>query len=314
MAKRLIIHRNYPRKQHVIPRGYLDYFADKDGRLFVYEKSKPVRQSIAKKEAVERDYFECKIPGYETNFAIEERLSRIESAAAPAHSKFVNGKSLTDTEKASWALYVASTFLRSRRVRIEMSSGTFNRMAAEMRNPESYREDQWKWFKQTGQLVSQEKIQEATERVLGAFGDPALRQNNTIEFSTPNLARVLGTKRWQIISPADGQSFVTCDAPVFTFSLSGKEGSIGGGWGLPDSHIAMPLSPNHLFIASPSDLEWHAKADDTNTKALIDLTTRFADRYVYASEKLSEIQVMIDKNGGTLIFGKDAYIKPKRAI
>jgi hypothetical protein len=124
--KSRIIQNRKPRKQHIISEMHLRHFCDRSGNLFVYEKGRNTRKSIPRNEAVQRDYFECKVPGYETNFAVENLLATLETAASPAYESLIEGRPLSAMQMASWALYVASIFLRSRKIRDELSPKSYS--------------------------------------------------------------------------------------------------------------------------------------------------------------------------------------------
>src|SRR5579862_465237 len=69
------------RKEHIVPRLLLENFADSAGKLWVYEKNKPIRRSTAENECVERDFYEYELNGRKTNNRYEDWLGRIEADA-----------------------------------------------------------------------------------------------------------------------------------------------------------------------------------------------------------------------------------------
>ena len=304
---RIILNRN-PRKQHIISQMHLLHFCDLDGNLYVYEKQKEIRKSTPPNEAVKRDYFECKVPGYETNFGIEKKLGRLEGLASQAYEKTLCGEHLIRMERAAWTTYVASLFLRSRKVRDELAPRSYAAFTADQFETLTLREDQWKIFSETGQLVSLDEIKRAKLGVVKAFTDPALGHITSMNFSTPNLAIALAAKRWQVVRPAYGLQFVTSDAPVFSFRLLERGSSMGTGWGLEETHVALPLDPQHLFIASPPNVQWLSPVDTSNTLGFIGTMAQFSYRNVYANRADSNIQELVDRHSGTLIFGRDAYV------
>jgi Protein of unknown function (DUF4238) len=303
-----IIQISKPRKQHVISEMHLRHFCGRDGSLYVYEKGKPIRKSIPRNEAVHRDYFECKVPGYETNFKVEKGLAALENAASATYTKLIEGGPLTFEQMAPWALYVASIFLRSRKVREELSPKTYSGFSTDQLSVTALREDQWKIFKSTGQIVGLSDIEVAKTEVIRTYADPALQQITSMDYSTPNLASALASKRWQVVRPADGLCFVTSDAPAFSFRLHDKGSSLGTGWGLEDTHIGFPLDPEHLFIASPPNQQWVSPVDEANTLAFVGTMAQFSYRNVYAHRDDETIKELVEKHAGTLSFGKDAYV------
>jgi hypothetical protein len=305
---RIIMNRN-PRKQHIISQMHLRHFCDRDGDLYVYEKGKEVRKSTPPNEAVKRDYFECKVPGYETNFAVEKMLGRLEYAASKVYKKLLSGERPSGEEAAAWTLYVASLFLRSRKVRDELSPVAYSESTLGQLDLAALKEDQWQIFTQHGRLVSLDDLKTAKSKVLAAFSDPALRQITSLNYSTPNLAGALGTKRWQVVRPALGLHFVTSDAPAVTFCLrEGGHSSVGMGWGHEETHVAIPLDPQHLFLATPSNIQWVSPLNEENTIAFMGTMAQFSYRNVYAHTADVKVQELVEQHSGTLIFGRDAYV------
>jgi hypothetical protein len=286
---------------------HLQHFCDLDGNLYVYEKGKEIRKSIPANEAVKRDYFECKLPGYETNFRIEKGLGRLEQAASPAYEKLISGNNLTNIETAAWALYVASLFLRSRKVRDELSPRSYSAFSIDQLDTPVLREDQWKIFQRSGQLVSLDEIKKVKSKAVSAYADPALQQITSMDYSTPNLASALAAKRWQVVRPAPGLQFVTSDAPVFTIRLFDRGSSVGTGWGHEETHVGLPLDPQHLFLASPTKVQWLSPMDEGNTLAFAGTMAQFSYRNVYADRADKRIQELVEQHFGTLIFGQNAY-------
>jgi Protein of unknown function (DUF4238) len=308
--KSKIVHTSDPRKQHTISRMHLDHFCDGYGNLYVYEKGKKFRKSRAINEAVQRDYFECKLPGYETNFRTEKTLAKLEHVASSSYEKLIKSEILTTRETSAWALFVASLFLRSKKVREELSPRNFEACMSGQLAVDLLREEQWEIFDQTGKLISLDEIRRAKTNVLKAFSDPALRQVVSLDFSTPNLAGALVQKRWQVVRPAQGLKFVTNDAPAISFCFREGHPFVGLGWGRKETHIAIPLNPDHLFIASPMDVQWLPQLDEANTINFIGTMAQFSYRNVYASLVDERIQELVERHSGTLIFGRDAYINP----
>ncbi len=303
---RIIMNRN-ARKQHVISEMHFRHFSDSNGNIYVYEKGKATRKSTPHNECVIKDYFECKLPGYETNFEVENRLGKLETAAAPIYRNLIAGRELTSVQAATWALYVSSLFLRSRKIREELSPGTYANFVSGQLETTTLRDDQWRIFNKFGRLIPLEEIREYKSRLVQTYADPALQQINSMNDSTPNLASALVSRHWQVVRPANGMYFVTSDAPVFTLRLHERGSSVGVGWGYKDTHIGFPLDPQHLFIASPTGVEWVSPIDETNTLAFVGTMAQFSYRHIYAHRDSEDIRAPMERHSGTILFGRDAY-------
>lgn len=308
MAKSRIIKLNSPRKQHIISKFYLESFADTSGRLFVYEARKSMRESVPSREATERDFFEYDIPREKSRYRIETMLSKIEALAKPVHEKLAGGASCSKkNEILAWAFYVASTFLRSRRVREELSVKALLSNDAEWLGAEHIREAQYEIFSKFGRLIPFDEIAGAAKKARDEYEVPAFRHAQAIRNSTPKLAFVLAQKRWQVVEAYENGFFATCDAPVLSFQLRGNGLFDGCGWGLPGAHVALSLNPRLIFVASPPNVQWMPKMDPHNTAMMNLLVARFADRYIYADRQSPELAAALNMHSKTMIFGENAF-------
>jgi len=110
------------RQAHIIPDFYLRKFAS-NGKLFVYVRDKAVRTVIVKpgrrvKECRERDYFEYPIDSNWWANKIEDWLSAIEDRASTVYEAIQKNDPLGQEEATTWATFVASLFLRTRKIRL----------------------------------------------------------------------------------------------------------------------------------------------------------------------------------------------------
>jgi len=63
-----------------------------------------------------------------------------------------------------------------------------------------------------------------------------------------NTANILHQHRWTILSPPNGMTWFTSDAPVIRLNFHSLEKyDFGGGWGSKGTEIFLPLSPYHLL-------------------------------------------------------------------
>lgn len=308
MGESGIIRPNSPRKQHVISKFYLEHFVDGKGKLFVYEAGKLLRKSVPSREATERDFFEYTTHREDSGFRIEEFLGRIEALAGPIHAKFISGSSILDKEETlAWAFFVASTFLRSRRIRNELSVKSLSNTDRDWMGTEHIRQVQYEVFMKYGRLESFDEIAQAAQKARDEFEIPGFRHAQAIRNSTPKLAYVLAQKHWQVVEARGHDFFATCDAPVLSFQLRGNALYDGYGWGMPNAHVALPLSPQIIFIASPPEIRWATRMDSQNSDLMNLVVARFADRYVFADRNSPELAGALDRHGKTMVFGENAF-------
>ncbi len=109
------------RKSHIIPRFYLAKFTNPDGKLWVYAKDQNARVSVPEREAVERDFYECSSANNNKQNNVEEWLSLVEDSASNIFAKVADDCALQGKERAAWAIFVSMLFLRTRKVRQQMT-------------------------------------------------------------------------------------------------------------------------------------------------------------------------------------------------
>ena len=98
--------------QHYIPKFYLKGFTDKQGKLWVCEKFKSIRESKPKSEAHRPDYYTHAEQGLRDETA-EDTLEEIESRAAPVMRKMANPEFAPSPEQMGHVyLFVAFMFAR----------------------------------------------------------------------------------------------------------------------------------------------------------------------------------------------------------
>jgi hypothetical protein len=292
----------------VISKFYLGQFADEKGSLFVYEAGKPIRKSVPLRETTEKDLFEYKLPREDSRYQVEEMLSRLESLAGPIHAKLLNGVPCSNKDDILvWAFFVASTFLRSRRVRNELIVKSLASTDAEWLGNDHIRETQYEIFTRFGKLFPFDEIAEAARRARNEYENPAFRHAQAIRNSTSKLAFVLSQKHWQVVEAHELGFFATCDAPILSFQLKGAQLFDGAGWQLPNVHVALPISPRLIFLASPPDAQWIPKFDARNTALMNLVVARFADHCVYADRESSELAATLNAHARTMVFGENAF-------
>jgi hypothetical protein len=98
--------------QHYIPKFYLKGFTDRQKRLWVCERFKPIRNSKPKDEAQRPDYYTHAERGQRDETA-EDILKQVESKAAPIICKLANPQYVLTPENASHVImFVAFMFAR----------------------------------------------------------------------------------------------------------------------------------------------------------------------------------------------------------
>lgn len=101
-----------PKAQHYIPKFYLKGFTNRQGKLWVYERFKPMRESKSKREAHRPGYYTHSDQG-ERDETAESVLGMYESLAAPVVSKLATPQYVLTAENAAHLImFVALMFAR----------------------------------------------------------------------------------------------------------------------------------------------------------------------------------------------------------
>jgi hypothetical protein len=148
------------RKEHIVPRMLLDQFATPGGVLWVYAKGKPPRPSKAENECVERDFFEFELRGKNTNNSYERWLSQIEGNGGKLLDIIKQRHQINDHDATMWAVFVASLFGRTRKVRAQISEAMMRRFREQTENPDFIRDLQYSLL-QKGELHYAEDLKRA---------------------------------------------------------------------------------------------------------------------------------------------------------
>lgn len=103
---------------------------------------------------------------------------------------------------------------------------------------------------------------------------------------TKTLSR-LPQHRWTILHAPAGMSWPTSDNPLIRLNFQDSRNyDFGGGWGVKNGDILLPLSPKHLLYTCIGNKVWlRGSTPDASTAQLMrKIIIEHADRYVFARE------------------------------
>ena len=300
-------------RPHTVPRFYLDKFAIRERRTWVYRRDVEPRLRSTKSLTTEGHFYEYEFGNENTNNRIEQWLQKLETKASLIYSKVQSGTSLNPTQQVDWALFVASLFLRTRKWRRQMVEPYASKFVAEQNSTDSVRQMQHELFKQ-GRLVEAHSIRAAQTRLLVQLqGQPAIFHLQYLTDSVKKLATVLLSRDWYLQKPAAGKFFISSDAPVCSFKL-GEGGKVFDGYGFnqPDSVAYLPLTPTRAWIASARHFSWHQDLDRQSTETMNRLSISFAEEIVFAHVNDDDLKVEVAAYLNQTVFGKTAFVDASR--
>lgn len=300
------------RKEHIVPRMLLSRFADSEGLIWVYEKGKRPRRSKPENECCQRDFFEYEIRGRKTNNTYENWLERNETAAGPLLDAILRRRLISRQQAEIWAVFVAALFGRTRKVRAQVSAAMKSTLQQRIDDPGFIRDFQYSLL-QRGELHYASALKLSLER----WRDDMNASDSYFHVSglperTRTLASDLLERDWHTLEAADGQCFLMSDCPVVTVECCNGSPRFGVGFGNKDAAILLPISPRHLFVASPHHVKWKAQLDSAGVECVNREIAHFAHRNVYANGESQAVKALVDSEIDKVVFGQNAFVPPQK--
>jgi len=131
---------------------------------------------------------------------------------------------------------------------------------------------------------------------------------NRVRIITPDIL----ARDWHTIAAPEGHSFLISDCPVVTYKMQERRIFTGAGFGDENTIILLPVSPNHLFVASPRHGGWPTVFSASDMQYVNRMIAQFAHRNVYANAESEEVQRLVDTEIDAKQFGENAFVPPAR--
>ncbi len=296
------------RKQHIVSRFLLAGFADGEGRLWVYERGKAPRRSRPENECLEKDFYEYEFNGRRTENAYEKWLGRIENNVVHVMPKVLGRERLSRHEATVFAAFVASLFIRTRKVRKQMSEAMVAKFRKQAENPEFLRDLQYQYF-QRGELLSEQQLRDEIQQTLASMeSSPTFYHIVGIREHTTGLADAIMAKDWHTIDSPEGKSFLISDCPVITVALDGDTVRPGAGFKKQDTAVLLPLTSRQCFIAGPRSHRWNRVAEPVGVDNVNRVIAEFGHRNVYGDANTLETRRLVDASINSVVFGENAFL------
>jgi len=297
------------RREHIVPRLLLANFTDSNGILWVYAKDKRVRESIPESECWEKDFYEYELNGRSTKNKYEDWLATIEANACKVLPILTNRQQVNQQDAVVWSAFVASLFVRTRKVRKQISDAMVRKFKQQTEDPDFIRNMQYELLQQ-GELCYADDLKRDAENLRAAMdASPSFYHVSGLPHQSASLAEALMRKKWHTVDAPAGKCFLISDCPVMTAELQGNLGLPGAGFGKANTAVLVPLTPQKLFVASPHDRSCRIVAEPRAVDTVNLLTVRFAHRNVYGSLNSADIQSLVDLEIDQVVFGRNAFLK-----
>ena len=253
-----------PKRQHYLPRFYLEGFAT-DGMVAVYDREKDeVRMQQPKDTTVIGHFYTMEDAKGRRRFEIEALLSKYEGKASPVIQKLVARESISADERSDLAIFVALGAMRTPDI-VESLKVVNSKMILEIAkriyaNVDQVATDLRKNPDYAGKSEAEVRAEAKTMVDMAQNGRFTMSTNEkwavgmAIKMSF-DVAPILAGRDW-VIAHRDNnkKSFVTTDAPVTLTTVATRENSFYGvGFGNEDALIAFPLAQSCVLIMHGND-------------------------------------------------------------
>lgn len=250
-----------PKRQHYLPRFYLDGFA-KEGLVAVYDRDRnEVRRQQPKDTTVIGHFYTMEDAEGRRRFEVEALLSEYEGKASPVIKKLAAKDNITADERSDLPIFMALGAMRTPDIvesLQQMNSGVILEMtrrmyadvdevAADLRKDSAYAGKSNEEVQSEAQLM----VDMAQNGGLTVQTNEKWAVGMAIKMSL-EVAPTFAGRNWVIAHrDNDKKSYITTDAPVLLTSARPREPSIYGiGFGSADAFVAFPLTQSCVLSAT----------------------------------------------------------------
>jgi hypothetical protein len=269
-------------KHHYIPEFYLKQWAGADGRLVEFcrrqRKGKNIvvaRHTYPGGTGYQRGLYSIKGVPDDVKDVLENKfLSVADGQAATSLVEMVRGKDApTGGHKAAWIRFVLSLMHRN-------PEGVTRAFDAIQKHYQEHDLDESRVrYAAERRQTDPDTLEEFLEIMAPRAVSHATAKYLLRVIQSPQVGNAIMSMHWFVVA-MEGlrHPLLTSDRPIV----------MTNGLGRPDSHLVLPVSPQHIFVAAASDDEV-AKLKEFAKRGLLakelnDRVTRQARKFVYASD------------------------------
>ncbi|HWP18767.1 MAG TPA: DUF4238 domain-containing protein [Burkholderiaceae bacterium] len=266
---------NGPKRQHFLPRFYLEGFC-RDGLVAVYDRNNDeVRLQQPVNTAVIGHFYTLEDTEGRKRFELEAVLCEYEGKAKPAIAKLIACEGLSDQERSDLSIFIALAAMRTPDMvnSVQSLNGQMVAHSAKLlfRDVEKVYQDLRADKLEEG--TSDEELREqaafmvdmAQSEKFVVTTDEKWAVQMTMQMAL-GAAPYLAGRHWRVVHrERDKHSFVTTDSPVFLNTTAPRGPSpYGVGFGSPDAFISFPLDQSCVLQAWGDDGLLEHKGADGN--------------------------------------------------
>lgn len=282
------------KRQHFVPRFYLEHFTDNDGYTWAYDKHEgSVRADVPEATATETNFYSVKSENGEYDDAIEDWLSKVESDAAPLYPKLLRGNALVGDERSKFALFIASTYTRSPAMvnAVALAHGDLAQIASSIMAPD--RNALEKMLDAAEEAAGAEKASSEVREKLFKIWDEkqyVMAVDKHVGLMTMDLthhvAEMMIAMKWFVYGNPD-HKYISSDNPVVRITPTEFVDPNYGDGGFLHKHmyVTVPLSSHRMLEMNwqKSDKAGVLKIERYRVRELNRMRAAFSERYLYSS-------------------------------
>ncbi|SEJ66058.1 Protein of unknown function [Azotobacter beijerinckii] len=254
-------HLNGPKRQHFVPKFYLEGFTS-DGLLAVFDRvSGEIRKQQPQNTAVVGHLYTFEDHQDRKRFDLEVLFSYIEEEAAPILKSLVQGDRISPKDRESFALFLGLAAVRTPAAIAEASSvyAGFEKARSRLMLTDEHRvlellkkmngpDADEVLLRKEAHAITTMALEESYDIVV----DPGYALQRSLNvWST--VAKELWSRDWMVLhAPGEGQSFLTSDSPVVLTSGSAATRHLPIGYGSSHAQILFSLTSKYVLVASGS--------------------------------------------------------------
>lgn len=295
------------KKQHYVPRFYLDHFKDSEGHIWTYDKKgEDVRFARPEETAIETNFYSVIGEDGEYIDALEDWLAEVESLAAPLYPKVLKGEILTGDDRVAFSLFIASLHVRSPAMvnAVAKSYGEMAQIVTDfaLSTRERFEQSMYKMDEENGEITPKD----VRDKVFEFQANKDLWKMNVDKRvglmnidAAPNLSHIIHDMSWITVEP-ENQHLITSDNPVVRITPREYIHPIYGDGGFVHKKVfvTLPLSPNRMLemFWGEQPSKGVRRVDKERGKLYNRQRAGFSERYLYSSRRDAGIRALADKH------------------
>jgi Protein of unknown function (DUF4238) len=300
------------RRQHYVPRFYLERFVDHLGYLWVYEVGSSCRRSLPREVGHQRDYYALETDG-ERSDLVDRCLQQSETAAGKLLPKIARAEEIDEHEWSELCTFLGLLFARVPATR-NYADRTYGKAATSkfLAVIEDAVEFSRLFERSKHRIIDATTAEEFRQRLLEGYRleqDSQYHNLITMMDVAQEATDCLSRFSWEITTTEEEQ-FVTADNPVVTVTPDGHGMAAYGQWfDAPGVLVLFPLSSAVCLVLRKRSAGRRHPMSSKQVRCINSAVMALADRFMFAHEKSERLRKVFDKKGCKTEYTETKFLK-----